>query len=281
METSTDLPSSRIALTWLSRVPLILMLLLFVGLDLSIATVFVINNDEMAGLVIGVIFAQILVCAVVTALGPWPLFARVIGGTLATGFVCLAMLICAVRDAGNDGLAFALVGAMVVQWLLYQAPLWMARRQGWQLQWTGVASRVSSVGETQFGIRQLLIWTGIVAVFMGAARAVMGGEVSELGSQFDANAKFFVCITLFNSLLVFPFIWGAFVTRYWVIWLVGGLCWCVALSSLEILCIRLWITPIDSEIFLFLNLSQSIFAAASLLTVRIADVRLTRVSENA
>lgn len=43
----------------------------------------------------------------------------------------LSMFVCALRDAGDGAIAFVLAGAMLVQAVIYQVPLWIARYQGW------------------------------------------------------------------------------------------------------------------------------------------------------
>ena len=68
---------------------------------------------------------------------------------------------------------------MFVQWLLYQAPLWMVRRRGWRLAWPGAPPGESSAGELQFGVRQLMIWTAIVAAFLAAATPSDADATSE------------------------------------------------------------------------------------------------------
>ena len=245
-------------------------------------TLFADRGKLLIGLVIGSSYAQVVASAVWTALGPPRLLARLIAGLVAFGVATLSMFVCALRDAGDDSIAFVIAGAMFVQWLLYQAPLWMVRRRGWRLAWPGAPPGESSAGELQFGVRQLMIWTAIVAAFLAAARLLVGDKLRDVDRmEFRQEAAVFFIASLLNSLLVFPIVWGCFVRRRLWLWLLISALWCALMTPLELLLVKYAASGgriNDLEIFVLMNVAQSLAVAGILLAARLAGFRLTRES---
>ncbi|HSG18992.1 MAG TPA: hypothetical protein VLE70_22050, partial [Anaerolineae bacterium] len=141
-----------------------------------------VREEFVAATLIGFLFVQILLAAVWTALAPLGLIKRVITGTVFVLFLCLCIYICAERDGGGSSTSIPIVAAMFGQWLLYQVPLWYMRLHGWKLDYPGTARSESRRAEVQFGIKHLLMWTTIVAGFMGITRWISPQiEIERLG----------------------------------------------------------------------------------------------------
>jgi hypothetical protein len=127
------------------------------------------------GLVFGTFFGQALLASAWVALGPLPLVWRLplSLGWLAALVVALAMNM-SIHGPGTDEIIVVFGGAALGQWLLAQVPLWgLALGYGLRLRHVSEASRAIDRKELQFGIRQLMIVTAVVAVVLGIGRATV------------------------------------------------------------------------------------------------------------
>ncbi len=105
-------------------------------------------------------FAQVTLLAVWAALGRASVFARMATGLVITVIVCLCLFAC----LGS----VVLSGVLLALWGTIQLPLWISRLFfGWRLCWPGEKTLEQGGNETQFGIRQLLAWTALVAITLG------------------------------------------------------------------------------------------------------------------
>ena len=129
------------------------------------------------GLVYGTLFGQATLAAAWTALGPLPLVWR-----LPLSLVWLVALIVALAvnvslyHAGSDD-AVVLFGLIVSgQWLLAQAPLWCLA-MGYALRLRYIDDGAAQPSQRQFGIRQLMLVTAVIAVVLGIGRAAITAAV--------------------------------------------------------------------------------------------------------
>ena len=211
-ESQDSRPSLGSAETSLVRwAPLLLQSALAVLFCLLTATFVKIENEVIAGLLIGFVYVQILLSSVWIALAPLSLSVRVISSTAATLFFSLCMYRLVWRDGGGHDIAIAIVAPMLIQWLLFQAPLWSVRFKGWKLIIPGQEIRDDRKEEFQFGIKHLLIWTTVVAIFVAIANAILSGI--DFGQDAVGNAgpdvvEFALFLTLGNGLIAVPIIWG-------------------------------------------------------------------------
>ena len=235
-------------------------------------------NGLCAGLALGVIAAEITLCAVFAALAPVSAFARNAMGLTGVIVVCLAIF--RMGGPGPDERP-VISAAAFLQWIAVQIPLWVFRlRSGWCLRRTSSGEDGFVRQDLQFGIRQLMAWTTVVAVFLSLAKTPIPG--GSLG--WSRNAEI-IAVTLilvvFNSLAAWPMIWAAFVRS-------RTFMWCgVAVACSGILCIgELWafrtvVGPgADLELFATLHAIQLVAVGSSLLMVRLCGVRLVRDSEH-
>lgn len=274
------LAASRDPVTWLRLLPLAVVLGGLALADIAILTFLEVKSEETAGLVIGVMFAQIAISAVWTSLGPPRFFPRLVTGISVVALACLTMYVCAMRDSGSDEIGPVLTGAMMLQWLMYQIPLAGSRLQGWQMGWPG-APHGSAAGASQFGILQVMIWTAVASVFFAVGRVLLGSSTIDSDLFDQENVALFLALSVSNTLLVFPFIWGSLVRQSgwgWIWWVIA-LGWAGLVTAVEsflldqVLGIRG-----DQEMFMLLNLAQVIAVTIALITFRIGGFRLVRTT---
>jgi hypothetical protein len=127
------------------------------------------------GLVFGTFFGQATLAAAWTALGPLPLVLRLALSLawLAASMVALAINFSVNGPRGEAEMVVVFGCVAFGQWLLAQAPLWgLAVGYGLRVRHASDTSPALERTERQFGIRQLLIVTAIVAVVLGIGRAI-------------------------------------------------------------------------------------------------------------
>lgn len=258
---------------WLCWLPITLNVALAVVVCLAILVIHV-RVDYVAATLIGFLFVQILLAAVWTTLAPLGLFTRVISGTVFVFILCFCMYYCADRDGGGTSTAVPIVAAMLIQWLLYQIPLWYMRMHGWKLD-THVPRAQNRRAEVQFGIKHMLIWTTIVAAFMGIVRWI--SPQMELDAS-GANAfalQFGLHLTLGNSLIAVPIIWGCLTRHYFWLWIIVAVIVCIFVCFVQAMFAA---GPMaEYEFLLMVNGAQTIFSIIVMLALRLTGLRLHRV----
>ncbi len=227
------------------------------------------------GLILGVIAAETTLLAVFAALAPFSLFVRVALSTAGVTFVCVAAF--HLSDAtGEERLVFA--GVTVLQWIAVQIPLWMFRlRSGWCLRRTPAAGSGARLQDLQFGIRQLLAWTAVVAAVLSIAKTTIASG-SRDPSNMDPPSSILVTLILvvFNSLAAWPMIWAAFVRSRMFVWCGVALACSAILCAGEIWSFRALFGPgLNFELFFVLHGIQALAVGGSLLLVRWNGIRLT------
>jgi hypothetical protein len=229
-----------------------------------------VQDDVYAAIMIGFLFVQILIAAVWTVLAPVNLFFRIASGTSFVAFVCACLFRCAYRDGGGLNIAVAITGAMIVQWLVYQIPLWYLRWTGWQLQAPGqpIANRKKS--DFQFGIRHLLIWTTIVGLFMGVARFV-APQFQDATTDLSSVLRLLLVFTLGNSLIVIPILWGCLSRFFWR-W--SG----ITIAICILVCVAEAMVMSSDEFFLLVNAVQAAISILAMLAIRWTGYRLQNVT---
>lgn len=273
MNVSSDSASDRVESLGALRpqaIPFLVVFGVMLLLNLGIATFVEVKEDEMAGVIVGSAFAQMVLYAVWCALTPVHFGSRLVSGSAAFGFTAICMFRCAQRDGGGLDTAVIITGAMFAQFVLYQLPMWHARSQGWSLMHKEtLADDVSN--DLQFGIRQLFVWTTMIAVFLGLVRMVVTG-LGELESiRFVGNLEFqmFLTFALGNTLLVLPLIYACFSRTRMALWLLVAMVSAVAVTVLQGLT-----TDPEHAFFRFVNLAQFISVLGLLMLVRYAGYRL-------
>ena len=250
-----------------------LLVLFFLIFNIAVAVAGRDWGDHSGFIFLGVAFAQTSMLAMWTALGTAPLVIRSSLGLVGAVFVSISVL--AYSTYNYEGLAIG--GATFLQWCFVQLPLWACRLfSDWRFSTPPSAPESDSRSDTQFGIRQLLVWTGLVAAVLALARtAFPAGAAERGGGDYRTLLGILGLLPLFSSLLAWPTIWGTLVRRGLPIWLfTASLCFvgiCIAES---------WafqtISGIYIDAFWWMNGVQFGVSAIALLLLRLSGLRLIR-----
>jgi hypothetical protein len=127
------------------------------------------------------------------------------------------------------------MGACVlVQWLLVQAPLWvLAARYDLKIRHRGESSPFQGTGQLQFGIRQLMILTFIVAVLLGIGRML----VINFAAAFTVgggDAPIFIFLAVAGVLMTLPLVLAALLPRHAVLATLGVLAFTAVATAWEL-----------------------------------------------
>lgn len=245
-------------------------------LSVNIAMLAGVRVDELfAGVAIGTIAAEITLCAVFASLAPVSLFLRVTVGLMGATVVCLAVF--RMDLPGNDD-SMEISAAAFLLWIVVQIPLWVFRvRSGWSLRRPTGGAAASMRGDMQFGIRQLMAWTAVVAVALSVAKIAIPDDSIQGTDDPARTAGIVGMFAVFNALAAWPVIWAAFVRSRMLAW------WGVAIVCLAILCFvevlafeALLGPDIDVTVFVAVHLIQLVTVGGSLLLIRLGGVRLVR-----
>lgn len=185
----------------------------------------------LIGFLLGTMFGQTTLAAAWTALGPGPLLWRLplsLGwvATLAIAF----MVNLALNNHGGDSEVVLLMAAcMGGQWLLVQLPLWgLAVFYGVRLRHRSDPERTAR--DHQFGIRQLMILTAIVAVVLGACRWLVAATFNQFeGAAHEAPVFIFLAVA--GIAMTLPLMMAALLPRY---------AWLATLLALVLIVIGTW-----------------------------------------
>ena len=164
------------------------------------------------GAVLGTMFGQTTLASSWTAIGPGPLAWRV---PLSLAWTVVLVIAFALNPSvgGPPGeVVFLLGGCLLGQWLLVQIPLWwLAVAHGLRL-WHRSDIAAGPTRPPQFGIRQLMILTAIVAVLFGAGRAVVPALVD--GMQGSREWPIFVFLAAAGILMGLPLLLATVIPRF-------------------------------------------------------------------
>lgn len=250
----------------------------FAVFNLLLALALQIRADALAGIVLGLIFAQITLLAAWITLGALSLFSRVAAGLIGAGYVVLTLWGFLFRNTSFNE-ALAITAAVAAQWIVVQIPLWFLRLIArWRIQAPQTSGTEGGMEETQFGIRQLLIWTLLVAILLGLGRLVLTGiDFSPAAAVWNAHFLWIVgLLSAFNSLLAWPLVAAPLAVRRWKRKVVLLPVFVVVITLAEVFSFVRAMGSVDHEIFWWLNGSQSFVVVAVLLAVRRCGYRLVR-----
>jgi len=167
------------------------------------------------GNLIGSCFAHPTLAAAWCAWGPGSLRWRLPLSLLWVATVPLGLgLNVGMHGGGPDDVIFTIGACVLAQWLLVQAPLWcIAVMFGVALRQRGEFSAPLQAKDLQFGIRQLLILTAIVAVVLGSGRLLLAW----LGTRFDGmsgDTPIFIFLAVAAVAMTLPLLIAALLPQY-------------------------------------------------------------------
>lgn len=165
------------------------------------------------GNLIGSIFAQATLAAAWSALGPFPLRWRLPLSLVWVATLPIALALNIGLNGGPEEAVLTLGACVLAQWLLVQAPLWcLAVMFGVAIRPRADLATAVQPSDLQFGIRQLLILTAIVAVVLGIGRVL----VAWLGAQLEGlkgETPIFIFLAIAGVLMTLPLLVAALLPR--------------------------------------------------------------------
>jgi hypothetical protein len=237
-------------------------------------------NAFFGGLMFGTLFGHVSLAAAWTSLGPLKLIVRLPLAAAWLAALPLALSLGALR--GPMELEFLVVvgGAIVGQWILVQIPLWLLV---WFYRLRIVAAGelpTFSPSDQQFGIRQLMILTAIVAVVLGLARMLLGGISRETaGPGWVEGAKVFGIIAVANTFITLPMLGAVLLPRLSSVAIVFAGLFAVAVALVEYSVFRFVVRGGGSAgdlilIFGTMNVVQCSWVVALVTALRLGGYRL-------
>jgi hypothetical protein len=168
----------------------------------------------VVGFILGTIFGQVSLAAAWCALGPFSLIRRLPLSFAWIAAIVIAFAVNIARSPHSNGFGVLVLygGAVLMQWVLVQAPMWLlVARYGLRIRHQDEAATVTDHRDQQFGIRQVMILTMIVAVVLGIGRIVLG-ELKGGGGPTD-GLMIFAFLVLTNAVIPLPVIAAALLPR--------------------------------------------------------------------
>jgi hypothetical protein len=164
------------------------------------------------GYILGTAFGQTTLASAWTALGPAPLLWRLPLSLAWVAALLIAILLnVAIHDPPSVDIALIMSACLAGQWILVQLPLWaLAIAYGLRVGHRDDAQS-PTIGDRQFGIRQLLILTTIVAMVLAACRWV----VTSVAAETDwTEAPVFAFLAIAAVAIALPLIVAGLLPRF-------------------------------------------------------------------
>lgn len=253
-------------------------------------------NDWLRSIAMGIFFgsgfASVSAAATWSALGPFRLVVRLpcaLCWALMTGLLAMYHIITSSGGSSHATVeGMVLAATFLVLGLVVQTPLWIARAiYHFRIDVPLESISGDALPEHQFGIRQLLIVTAIIAAALGAGRLLVLGIDSRMNqTRIEApDWELLVVLGLFlvcNSLVAFLVVTGALLPKRSGLGVAISTAVVVAISVVEGAMIKMLVPggPPDSWHMLAfigtMNVSQFGWLLVSLLLLRAAGYKLVR-----
>ena len=238
----------------------------------------------IVGLLLGTVYGHATLAAAGTAIGPFRFRYR-----LPLALVCLGGMFAAlvILTTHSPIAGTMLIGvSMFVQWSLVQVPLWcLVWWNGLRIQHALAVAPTRSVPSGQFGIRQLMIFTAVVAVLLGVGRmlVIVVDWNRALPGVVVHEAPIFGFIVLVNTLYALPLALAVLMRRWNLLaWFIGA-AMVAGATQVEVAVIERMIQGgpnAELPILLWtMNLCQSAWVVALLAILRVTGYRLATTSQ--
>ena len=226
------------------------------------------------GYFIGSLSANTTLASAWAALGPGRLVWRL---PLSIGWVFMQLICVAINLSLNRGPSngvFVIGVLLGVQWLILQAPLWaMNLGAGLQLKYRQESYGEAGASQTRFGIRDLFILMGIVAVFLGIGRVAIPYVHMSGGNE----VYIFVFLGVAGVILTLPILVATLLQRMVVPGVAAALVFVVLGTVVELPVFQQLGGPgPDIEDFIAINVSAAIVVLVIAGVVRICGYSLQR-----
>jgi hypothetical protein len=169
------------------------------------------------GYMVGTLFAQPSLAAAWVALGPGPLLWRLPLSLGWTGALVIAYVLQASvhGQPSHPSEALIVAAALIGQWLVVQLPLW-GLRVVYGVRLRHASDPPESTRDRQFGIRQVMILTFIVAVVLGVCRWVVAETAVHFQDMDWSGLAIITFLALAGIIMNFPLLIAALLPRYWL-----------------------------------------------------------------
>lgn len=257
-------------LLWLA-VPLIVIgSLLMIVIDPNSGAVII-------GYLIGTVFGHATLAAAWTTFGPLPLIVRFPLALLwlTLGVVCIALNVW--MHGGPAEIPVTLGICVLCQYAVLQVPFWIVALG------TGVRLRSREIGglptdprEYQFGIRQLMIFTTIVAVVFGLGRLVVSIVGPKLSFAGGPDLPIFIFLVVAAIVVTLPLLLAGLLPRYWWQAVLAVLMFIAVATAIELpmlSALRIGGGPSFRDL-VWINAFTSLWILALVLLARVSGYRL-------
>jgi hypothetical protein len=240
-----------------------------------------IESELIVGLVLGSMFGQVSLSAAWCALGPFPLIRR-----LPLSFLWLAAIVVSfgsnvAQQANSHGFQVLVVygGGMLLQWLLVQFPIWIVvARYGLRVGLPDEASLVRDSRGNQFGIREIMVLTALVAVVLGLGRLMLGGLQGKDDFSKWRDIVIFAFLAAANAVISLPLLGSILLPRRAITATCGALVFAAFATALEMSLLQLLNPgkgqPDEHVVFAAINVFQAIWVLTVLSILRIGGFNL-------
>lgn len=164
------------------------------------------------GNLIGGVFGQATLAATWCVLGPLHLTWRL---PLSVAWIVALIMALGLNiglNGGPDEIVFTLGACLCGQWLALQIPLWwLALTYGLQVRHWSDEAHPSEPVVLQFGIRQLMILTAIVAVLLGLGRVAVPTLAGF--AHFDRETPIFIFLAVAGVVMTLPLVLATLLPR--------------------------------------------------------------------
>jgi hypothetical protein len=173
-----------------------------------------VSETAAIGFFFGSLFAHTTLAAAWTAFGPAPLVWRLPLSLVWVFGLAIAIQVNLVLNGGPDEGAVLVGACLFGQWLLLQVPLWtIALAFGAHLRHSDHLQAGFDPRERQFGIRQLIIVTTIVAIIFGCGRLIVP-QMAEQLKLTRGEAPIFIFLGVAAIVQTLPLLLAALMRRF-------------------------------------------------------------------
>jgi hypothetical protein len=166
------------------------------------------------GYLIGTLFGQATLASTWTALGPAPLLWRLPLSLTWIGALSVAFMVNIAQHGGPDGfIALVIAVCLLAQWVIVQVPLW-GLAIGYGLRLRHVGDPPETPRDRQFGIRQVMILTFIVAVVLGVCRMIAVQSARHFADTNMHEAWIFAFLAGAGIVMTLPLLFAALLPRW-------------------------------------------------------------------
>ena len=192
-----------------------------------------------------------------------------------------------VREGNSQGFPVLLVygSCLLLQWILVQLPLWLiGTRYRLIVCFPTQTNVVNEQRGHQFGIREVMALTALVAIVLGVGRLALGGiQGSGASGSFGKGKEIliFLSLALANAIVSLPFLLSLLLPRIALVATCAGLLLAAFATAIELSLLSLvWFGPSsgweDSLTFVAINAFQCAWVFAVIGLLRLGGFQVRR-----